>query len=84
MKRDGLIIEFFKVLEKAKDSQSDLQQKHERATQMMAFANTVEGARGKIRSLLGPGGPGYHACKQEHHGGRCSGDRVIEGEKEPR
>ncbi|HPW10268.1 MAG TPA: V-type ATP synthase subunit D, partial [Methanoregulaceae archaeon] len=46
MKRDGLIIEFFKVLEKAKDSQSDLQQKYERATQMMAFANTVEGAIG--------------------------------------
>lgn len=46
MKRDGLIIEFFNVLEKAKDSQSDLQQKYERATQMMAFANTVEGAIG--------------------------------------
>jgi len=46
MKRDGLIIEFFKVLEKAKDSQSGLQQKYERATQMMAFANTVEGAIG--------------------------------------
>ena len=46
MKRDGLIIEFFKVLETAKDSQSDLQQKYERATQMMAFANTVEGAIG--------------------------------------
>jgi len=46
MKRDGLIIEFFKVLETAKDSQSDLQKKYERATQMMAFANTVEGAIG--------------------------------------
>ncbi len=46
MKRDGLIIEFFKVLEKAKDSQSGLQKKYERATQMMAFANTVEGAIG--------------------------------------
>ena len=46
MKRDGLIIEFFKVLETAKDSQSDLQKKYEHATQMMAFANTVEGAIG--------------------------------------
>jgi len=46
MKRDGLIIEFFKVLETAKDSQSDLLTKYERAIQMMAFANTVEGAIG--------------------------------------
>jgi len=46
MKRDGLIIEFFKVLETAKDTQSDLQKKYEHAIQMMAFANTVEGAIG--------------------------------------
>jgi V/A-type H+/Na+-transporting ATPase subunit D len=46
MKRDGLIIEFFKVLETAKDTQSGLQKKYERAIQMMAFANTVEGAIG--------------------------------------
>jgi V/A-type H+-transporting ATPase subunit D len=46
MKRDGLIIEFFKVLETAKDTQSNLQKKYERAIQMMAFANTVEGAIG--------------------------------------
>ena len=46
MKRDGLIIEFFKVLETAKDTQSGLQNKYERAIQMMAFANTVEGAIG--------------------------------------
>lgn len=46
MKRDGLIIEFFKVLETAKGSQSDLLEKYERAIQMMAFANTVEGAIG--------------------------------------
>ena len=46
MKRDGLIIEFFKVLEKAKDSQSDLLKKYERSIQMIAFANTVEGAVG--------------------------------------
>ncbi|NYT16916.1 MAG: V-type ATP synthase subunit D [Methanomicrobiales archaeon] len=46
MKRDGLIIEFFKVLETAKDSQSDLLDKYERAIQMIAFANTVEGTIG--------------------------------------
>ena len=46
MKRDGLIIEFFKVLETAKDTQSGLQNKYERPIQMMAFANTVEGAIG--------------------------------------
>ena len=46
MKRDGLIIEFFKVLETAKDSQSGLLEKYSRATQMMAFAETVEGAIG--------------------------------------
>jgi V/A-type H+-transporting ATPase subunit D len=46
MKRDGLIIEFFKVLEEAKDSQSGLLEKYQRAIQMMAFANTVEGAIG--------------------------------------
>ncbi len=46
MKRDGLIIEFFKVLEEAKGSQSELSEKYQRATQMMAFANTIEGAIG--------------------------------------
>ena len=46
MKRDGLIIEFFKVLETAKDSQSGLLEKYLRASQMMAFAETVEGAIG--------------------------------------
>jgi V/A-type H+-transporting ATPase subunit D len=46
MKRDGLIIEFFKVLETAKDSRSELLEKYGRAMEMMAFANTVEGAIG--------------------------------------
>jgi len=46
MKRDGLIIEFFKVLETAKDSQSGLVEKYLHASQMMAFAETVEGAIG--------------------------------------
>jgi len=46
MKRDGLIMEFFKVLADAKDSRGDLLRKYELAVQMMAIANTVEGAIG--------------------------------------
>jgi V/A-type H+-transporting ATPase subunit D len=46
MKRDGLIIEFFKVLAAAKDSRGDLLKKFEHAGQMMAMANTVEGTIG--------------------------------------
>lgn len=46
MKRDGLILEFFKVLAQAKDSQSALTAAHARAEEMMAVANTVEGAIG--------------------------------------
>ena len=46
MKRDGLIMEFFKVLAEAKDTRGDLLRKYEHAVQMMAVANTVEGAIG--------------------------------------
>jgi V/A-type H+-transporting ATPase subunit D len=46
MKRDGLILEFFNVLEQAKDSRGALAEKYEKAFQMMAMANTVEGAIG--------------------------------------
>jgi V/A-type H+-transporting ATPase subunit D len=46
MKRDGLILEFFKVLAEAKDSRGDLLEKYQRAAGMMAVANTVEGAIG--------------------------------------
>lgn len=46
MKRDGLILEFFKVLEDAKDSRGELLSKYQQATQMMALANTVEGTIG--------------------------------------
>jgi V/A-type H+-transporting ATPase subunit D len=46
MKRDGLIIEFFKVLAEAKDSRGDLLQKLNRAGEMMAIANTIEGTIG--------------------------------------
>ncbi len=52
MKRDGLIIEFFKVLEEAKGSQSELLDKYQRASQMIAFANTVEGAIGVKSAAL--------------------------------
>jgi len=46
MKRDGLIMEFFKVLEEAKDSRGALLEKYARAQEMMAIANTIEGAIG--------------------------------------
>ena len=46
MKRDGLIMEFFKVLAEAKDTRGDLLRKYEHAVQMMAVANTIEGAIG--------------------------------------
>jgi len=46
MKRDGLILEFFKVLAEAKDSRGGLMDKYTRAVEMMALANTVEGAIG--------------------------------------
>jgi V/A-type H+-transporting ATPase subunit D len=46
MKRDGLILEFFKILEQAKDSRGELLTKYKRAVETMAFANTIEGAIG--------------------------------------
>jgi V/A-type H+-transporting ATPase subunit D len=46
MKRDGLILEFFKVLEEAKESRGEMLEKYERAFEMVALANTVEGAIG--------------------------------------
>lgn len=46
MKRDGLILEFFKVLSTAKDSRGELLNKYQTAVEMMALANTVEGAIG--------------------------------------
>lgn len=46
MKRDGLILEFFKVLEEAKGSRDAVGDKFERAQQMIALANTIEGAIG--------------------------------------
>src|SRR5665647_3391096 len=46
MKRDGLILEFFKILANAKDTKGELLARHKRAVEMMALANTVEGAIG--------------------------------------
>jgi V/A-type H+-transporting ATPase subunit D len=46
MKRDGLILEFFKILGNAKDTRGDLVRKYAKAVEMMAVANTVEGAIG--------------------------------------
>lgn len=46
MKRDGLILEFFKVLEDAKRSRGTLLEKYDRAVETIALANTVEGAIG--------------------------------------
>ncbi|HJJ42012.1 MAG TPA: V-type ATP synthase subunit D [Methanocorpusculum sp.] len=46
MKRDGLILEFFKVLEGAKDLKNELAEKYERAQKMIAIAETVEGSIG--------------------------------------
>jgi V/A-type H+-transporting ATPase subunit D len=46
MKRDGLIMEFFKILEQARDSRGALMTSYGRAQEMMAIANTIEGAIG--------------------------------------
>ncbi|MCM2465293.1 V-type ATP synthase subunit D [Methanoculleus oceani] len=46
MKRDGLILEFFKVLQQAKDSRGALMERYTRAMEMIALAETVEGAIG--------------------------------------
>jgi V/A-type H+-transporting ATPase subunit D len=46
MKRDGLILEFFKVLEDAKTSRGELLDNYERAAELIKLAETVEGAVG--------------------------------------
>ena len=46
MKRDGLILEFFKVLAEAKDLKNELAEKYARAQEMIAIAETVEGTIG--------------------------------------
>ncbi len=46
MKRDGLIMEFFKILEQARDTRGALMINYQRAQEMMAVANTIEGSIG--------------------------------------
>lgn len=46
MKRDGLILEFFKVLEDAKTSREELQERYRTASEMIALSNIVEGTIG--------------------------------------
>lgn len=46
MKRDGLILEFFKVLQQAKDSRGALAERYMHAMEMITLAETVEGAIG--------------------------------------
>ncbi|HWQ64505.1 MAG TPA: V-type ATP synthase subunit D [Methanospirillum sp.] len=46
MKRDGLIMEFFKILEQARDTRGALMTNYQRAQEMMAIANTIEGSIG--------------------------------------
>ena len=46
MKRDGLILEFFKVLQQAKDTRGVVTERYTHAMEMIALAETVEGAIG--------------------------------------
>ncbi|MEM2944017.1 MAG: V-type ATP synthase subunit D [Methanomassiliicoccales archaeon] len=43
MKRDGLILEFFKILEEAKNVRAEIVRDYERAMQKIAIAKAVEG-----------------------------------------
>lgn len=52
MKRDGLILEFFKVLQQAKDSRGALTERYTHAMEMIALAETVEGAIGVKAAAL--------------------------------
>jgi len=52
MKRDGLIMEFFKILGNAKDTRGELLRRYERSVEMMALANTVEGAIGVMSAAF--------------------------------
>jgi V/A-type H+-transporting ATPase subunit D len=43
MKRDGLIMEFFEIMDKAKNARSELTKSYNNATQKIAIARAVEG-----------------------------------------
>jgi V/A-type H+-transporting ATPase subunit D len=44
LKRDGLILEFFKILDQAKDLRMQIAQRYKAAQQSIAIANAVDGA----------------------------------------
>jgi H(+)-transporting ATP synthase, vacuolar type, subunit D len=52
MKRDGLILEFFKVLAQAKDLKNELNEKYARAQKMIAIAETVDGNIGVLTAAF--------------------------------
>ena len=52
LKRDGLILEFRKVLEDAKRSQSDLQDAYRKSMERIAIAHTVQGSIGVKAAAL--------------------------------
>jgi V/A-type H+-transporting ATPase subunit D len=52
LKRDGLILEFRKVLEDAKRSQNDLQEAYRRSMERIAIAHTVQGSIGVKAAAL--------------------------------
>jgi len=44
LKRDGLILEFFKIMDQAKDLRTEIARRYLEATQRIAIANAVDGA----------------------------------------
>lgn len=66
MKRDGLILEFFKVLEVAKESRGALLQSYDEATKMIALANTVDGAIGVRAAAMSVGETPQIELKQKN------------------
>ncbi len=44
LKRDGLILEFFKILDQAKDLRQEIAKRYKEAQQSIAIANAVDGA----------------------------------------
>ncbi|MHC1626730.1 MAG: V-type ATP synthase subunit D [Methanoculleaceae archaeon] len=46
MKRDGLILEFFRVLQEARDVRGEMLEKYRRARRLITIASTVEGKIG--------------------------------------
>lgn len=66
MKRDGLILEFFKVLEAAKESRGALIESYDEATKMIALANTIDGAIGVRAAAMSVGETPQIELKQKN------------------